>query len=76
MPRKPIFLPDPFGAVLFVKPREPSNQTVERTATRLVSTLSVGTMSSMFSTHVPGRRRSSYFVRRINWKGLREQLTK
>jgi hypothetical protein len=35
-----------------------SNQTVERTATRLVSTLRVATMSFMFSTLAPGRRRS------------------
>jgi hypothetical protein len=34
------------------------NQTVERTATRLVSTRRVATMSSMFSMLAPGRRRS------------------
>jgi hypothetical protein len=36
----------------------PPNQTVERTATRLVSTRGVARMSSMFATLAPGRRRS------------------
>ena len=42
-----------------LEPPHASNQTMERTAPRLVSARRLATISSVFSTLAPGRRRSS-----------------
>ena len=60
MRRKPHLLPEPFSSTLLVKPRPPSNQTMERTATRCALTFPVFRTLPFQAAPALGGRRSSY----------------